>query len=59
MLELILTFALSAFQPPPAADTAYEKELQTWRDAREKKLRADNGWLTLAGRSPGSGCSIP
>jgi uncharacterized protein (DUF1684 family) len=34
------------------ADTAYEKELQTWRDDREKKLIADNGWLTLAGRYP-------
>ena len=50
MSQLFLAFFFSAFQPIPSADTAYEKELQTWRDTREKKLRADNGWLTLAGR---------
>jgi len=33
-----------------AADPGYEKELQDWRDVREKRLRADQGWLTLAGR---------
>jgi uncharacterized protein (DUF1684 family) len=36
----------------PAADPTYADEIQKWRDAREKKLRADNGWLTLAGRYP-------
>jgi uncharacterized protein (DUF1684 family) len=35
-----------------AADADYAKELYAWRDLREKKLRADNGWLTLAGRFP-------
>jgi len=35
-----------------AAEPDYQKELQSWREAREKKLRADNGWLTLAGRYP-------
>jgi uncharacterized protein (DUF1684 family) len=30
----------------------YLAELRAWRDLREKKLRADNGWLTLAGRYP-------
>jgi uncharacterized protein (DUF1684 family) len=33
-----------------AADPDYTKELRAWRDLREKTLRADNGWLTLAGR---------
>jgi uncharacterized protein len=28
----------------------HAKELRVWRDLREKNLRADNGWLTLAGR---------
>ncbi len=31
-------------------DSTFERELHTWRDAREQALRADNGWLTLAGR---------
>ena len=31
-------------------DPDYKGELRAWRDVREKKLRADNGWLTLAGR---------
>ena len=35
-----------------AADPEYARELQAWRDAQEKSLRADNGWLTLAGRFP-------
>lgn len=52
MNRIVLALALAACQPVSAADPAYEKELQNWRDAREKKLRADNGWLTLAGRFP-------
>lgn len=35
-----------------AADPAYAAEIQKWRETREKNLRADNGWLTLAGRFP-------
>lgn len=31
-------------------DFAYVDAIQQWRDAREKGLRTDNGWLTLAGR---------
>jgi hypothetical protein len=27
-------------------------ELQKWRETREEKLRAENGWLTLVGRYP-------
>jgi uncharacterized protein (DUF1684 family) len=40
----------------PAATAAenpgYADELQKWREDREKKLRAENGWLTLVGRYP-------
>ncbi len=35
-----------------AGDPAYEAEILKWQAAREEKLRADNGWLTLAGRYP-------
>ena len=35
-----------------AADPTYVEEIQQWQQTREKKLRADNGWLTLAGRFP-------
>ncbi len=28
---------------------AYRHEIDSWREAREARLRADNGWLTLAG----------
>ncbi len=41
---------MAFISPLFAADSADEKELQAWRDNREKKLRAENGWLTLAGR---------
>lgn len=33
-------------------DQSFTDEVQQWRETREKKLRADNGWLTLAGRFP-------
>jgi len=32
------------------ADPAYAKKVVDWRAKVEKSLRADNGWLTLAGR---------
>ena len=32
-----------------AADEAYRGELRKWRDAREARLRADGGWLTVVG----------
>lgn len=45
-----MLMALLVLPSLPAADTDYQKELQSWRDAREKKLREENGWLSLAGR---------
>jgi uncharacterized protein (DUF1684 family) len=51
--SLLLTFVLaSSAVGQPAPDTPYAEQLQKWRATREEKLRADNGWLTLAGRYP-------
>jgi uncharacterized protein (DUF1684 family) len=47
-VSLTLCVAISAV----ADDRASDNELQKWRDARETRLRTDNGWLTLAGRFP-------
>jgi uncharacterized protein (DUF1684 family) len=35
-----------------AGEPTYADEIQKWRAAREEKLRAENGWLSLAGRYP-------
>ena len=51
-LSLVVSLALCAALPAVADDGAYDNELREWRDTREKRLRADNGWLTLAGRFP-------
>jgi uncharacterized protein (DUF1684 family) len=32
----------------PVSD-GYQKEIETWRQAREARLRGDEGWLTVAG----------
>jgi uncharacterized protein len=45
-----LAALLSLAVPVPApADTAYTKEIETWRARREERLRADGGWLTVVG----------
>ncbi len=50
----ISTFGALAFaaslSAAAAVDTGYAAEIETWRAKVEKSLRADNGWLTLAGR---------
>jgi len=51
-LSFVVSLAVLAAIPAVAADSSYNSELQAWRNAREKRLRADNGWLTLAGRFP-------
>jgi uncharacterized protein len=48
--QLFLIVALAT--PAPAADAEYAKEISVWREKRESRLKADNGWLTLAGRYP-------
>jgi uncharacterized protein (DUF1684 family) len=49
-LAVVLTLFLTATTAAGAADPFYEDQIQQWRDTREKSLRIDNGWLTLAGR---------
>ena len=51
-LSFMVSLAMCTAIPAVADDSAYHNELQEWRDAREKRLRSDNGWLTLAGRFP-------
>lgn len=41
---LLLAGAIATF-----AQTPYEVEIQTWRQQREAKLKAEDGWLTVAG----------
>ncbi len=51
MRILALPFVLLAACVTPApVDTAWEQSVTDWRARAEKSLRADNGWLTLAGR---------
>jgi uncharacterized protein (DUF1684 family) len=46
MRKATLAFAaLTAF----AADSAYQQEIAKWREQREAKLKADDGWLTVVG----------
>jgi hypothetical protein len=46
-LPLLLLAACASLAPP---DAEWEKSVLQWRERTEKSLRADNGWLTLAGR---------
>lgn len=51
---LTLAIYLLCFTTAPFANTvsddAYAQEIRAWQTAREKKLTAENGWLSLAGR---------
>ena len=47
-IALVATLVLSA--PALAVDAAWQKSVTDWRARAEASLRADNGWLTLAGR---------
>ena len=42
---MALTLAIAA----TAADAAYVSEIEKWRAAREERLKADGGWLTVSG----------
>ena len=42
---MILAFLLAL----AAADTPYAAEIGKWREAREQRLKADGGWLTVSG----------
>jgi len=45
-LVALLGLGIGAGAP---ADEAYREAVQKWRQAREERLKADTGWLTLAG----------
>ena len=47
VLAAIIMIASLPPQPPP--DAAYSAEIEKWREAREARLKADDGWLTVAG----------
>lgn len=49
-LALAAALAAPALALAQAGDPAYVKSVEDWRAKSEKSLRADNGWLTLAGR---------
>ncbi len=49
LLLLILTVVSAAVAAPGAADSAYVAEILAWRAERAERLRADDGWLTVAG----------
>ena len=49
-LTLAAALAVPGLASAQAADPAYAKSVTDWRAKVEKSLRADNGWLTLAGR---------
>jgi len=49
-LALAAALAAPVIALAQAADPAYAKQVNDWRERVEKSLRADNGWLTLAGR---------
>ncbi len=44
MKSLAFAIALAA-----SAETSYQTEVEQWRRQREQELKADNGWLTVAG----------
>src|SRR3954467_10519518 len=45
----ILLAAAAADTAPVSDDAAYQREIEAWRQAREARLRGDEGWLTVAG----------
>jgi uncharacterized protein len=49
-LALAAALAVPGLASAQAADPAYAKSVMDWRAKVDKSLRADNGWLTLAGR---------
>lgn len=47
-MRALLYFAIAGFAVAAAADD-YTLSIQTWRKEREEKLKAKDGWLTVAG----------
>jgi uncharacterized protein (DUF1684 family) len=46
-VSMVLALALTV--PAAAADDAYRAAVLKWREQREARLKADDGWLTVAG----------
>lgn len=49
LTALAAVVAVAGLASPATADEAYRAEVQKWREDRETRLKADGGWLTLAG----------
>src|SRR6266496_846665 len=47
--QLLTALMLFALLTSSLGQTSYEAEIQAWRQQREAKLKADDGWLTVAG----------
>ncbi|HVO12127.1 MAG TPA: DUF1684 domain-containing protein [Vicinamibacteria bacterium] len=48
-VTLPILLILAATVVPALADEAYRSEIRKWREQREARLKADDGWLTVAG----------
>jgi len=46
---LVIALLGAGLGPSAAGDEAYRAEVQKWRADREARLKADGGWLTVAG----------
>ena len=50
LLSFVLAQQMTVAQPMNGGDpAAYQQEIETWRAQRLARLKADGGWLTLAG----------
>jgi uncharacterized protein (DUF1684 family) len=48
-LAAVALVVAAGLESPAVADEAYRAEVQGWRQEREARLKADGGWLTVAG----------
>jgi hypothetical protein len=46
---MLIVAALLLAGSPAVSDDGYVKQIEAWRQARETRLRGDEGWLTVAG----------
>ncbi len=46
----VILFALIGCKQKPQADPEYVKQIEKWDQRRVERLKADDGWLNLAGR---------
>lgn len=50
VLAVVLSVCLGACRPsPPPIDADYAAQIETWREGREERLTAPDGWLSLVG----------